>query len=131
MEMFLKACGAVLMTVILILVIGNQSKDLSAVLLMAACSMIILVALTYLEPVFSLIARLEQLGGLNGSMVRIVVKAAGVGMISEISGAICADAGNGSLGKAIQLLGSVVIMWLSIPLFTFLLDLLQKILGEL
>lgn len=43
---------------------------------------------------------------------------------------VCTDAGNASLGKAVQLLGTAVILWLSLPLFKALVELLQSILGE-
>lgn len=131
MGIYLKACGAVLLTVILILALGNQCRDLSVVLLAAVCCMVALAAMEYIGPVLSLIDRLEQLGNLNGPMVKTLLKAAGIGLVSEISALICTDAGSSSLGKAIQLLGSAVILWMSVPLFTMLLDLLQQILGEL
>jgi hypothetical protein len=44
---------------------------------------------------------------------------------------VCADAGNASLGKVLQILASAVILWLSLPVFTALIELIQKILGEL
>ena len=50
---------------------------------------------------------------------------------TEIANLVCKDAGNESMGKSVQLLGTAVILYLSMPLFTALIDLLQKILGEL
>jgi len=131
MGLFLKACGAVLLAVILVLALGNQCRDLSVVLLGGVCCMVALTALEYIKPVLSLVDRLEEIGGLDNSMVKTLLKAAGIGFLSEISALICVDSGSSSLGKGIQLLGSAVILWLSVPLFTMLLDLLQKILGEL
>ena len=42
----------------------------------------------------------------------------------------CTDAGNGALGKALQLLTGAVILWLSIPLIQALIELLSEMLGE-
>ena len=131
MDLFLKACGAVLIALILSLTYGNQSKDISAVLGIAVCCMVILTGLDYLRPVMEFLDQLEQLGGLDRSIVRILLKAAGVGLVSEIAALVCTDAGNSSLGKTVQLLGSAVILWLSLPLFTMLVDLLQRILGSI
>lgn len=131
MELFLKACGTALLAVILILVLGNQSKDLSVVLLTVACCLTALSALEYIKPVLALIHRLEQIGGLDGTLIRILLKAVGIGILTEFSALICTDSGSSSLGKGIQLLGSAVILWLCVPLFTMLLDLLQRIMGEL
>ena len=131
MGLFLKACGAVLIALILILSQGNQSRDLSTVLGIAVCCMVALAALEYFRPVIDFLDQLEQLGGLDSGTLRILLKAVGIGLVSEIAALVCTDAGNSSLGKTVQLLGSAVILWLSLPLFTMLMELLQRILGAL
>lgn len=131
MEVFLKACGAVLLTVILVLSFNTQSRDLSLLLLIGVCCMTALVALNYLEPVIDFVRQLEQLGNIDSSLVRILLKAVGIGLISEIAALICSDAGSNSLGKGIQFLGSAVILWLSLPMFTMLMDLLRQIVGDI
>lgn len=131
MTLFLQACAAVLLAVVLILAQGKQGKDMGTLLALAVCCMVSLIAMRYLEPVIDFLGELEALGNLSGSMVQILLKAAGIGIISEIAALVCSDAGNSSLGKTIQLLGTAVILWLSIPLFTMLMELLQQILGGL
>ena len=64
-------------------------------------------------------------------MLGILLKAVGIGLVSEIAGLVCTDAGNGSLGKTLQLLGSAVILYLSLPIFTAMLELIREILREL
>lgn len=131
MTQFLQACGAVLLAVVLILALGSRAKDLGALLSLAVCAMVALVAMNYLKPVLDFLGRLEILGGLDSTMVATLLKVAGIGVISEIACLVCADTGNASLGKAVQLMGTAVILWLSVPLFQALLELLQSILGEL
>jgi hypothetical protein len=41
---------------------------------------------------------------------------------------ICSDAGNASLGKSVQLLGSSVVLYLALPVFRALIELVQGIL---
>ena len=64
-------------------------------------------------------------------MVATLLKVTGIGMVTEIAALVCKDAGNESMGKSMQLLGTATILWLSMPLLTALIELLQKILGEL
>ena len=73
---------------------------------------------------------LKILGKIDASFLAILLKAVGIGLIAEITSLICTDAGNAALGKAVQILATCGILWLSIPLFTSLIDLLNKILGE-
>ena len=84
-----------------------------------------------LEPVLDFLRELETLGDLQGDMLGILLKAVGIGLVSEIAGLVCTDAGNGSLGKTLQMLGSVVILYLSLPIFTAMLELIREILREL
>lgn len=130
MELFLQAGAATLLAVILCVMLSKQGKEMGMLLSIAVCSMICLIALSYLRPVMDFLNQLESIGGLDKDMVTILLKAAGIGFLSEIAGLVCADAGNSSLGKALQILGSAVILWLSIPLFQSLLALIQQILGE-
>lgn len=129
MTLFLQACGAVLIAVILILALGKSSKELGSVLGIAVCCMVGGIALSYLQNVLDFLSTLEKTAGLSSSMLEILLKATGIGLLSELAGLICADSGNASLGKSLKILGTAVILWLSIPLFTALLDLIQKILG--
>ena len=120
----------VLLAVVLGLSLGKQ-KDIGVLLTMAVCCMVAMIAISYLEPVLDFLRELETLGDLQGDMLGILLKAVGIGLVSEIAGLVCTDAGNGSLGKALQMLGSAVILYLSLPIFTAMLELIREILREL
>ena len=120
----------VLLAVVLGLSLGKQ-KDIGVLLTMAVCCMVAMIAISYLEPVLDFLRELETLGDLQGDMLGILLKAVGIGLVSEIAGLVCTDAGNGSLGKTLQMLGSAVILYLSLPIFTAMLELIREILREL
>ncbi len=131
MELYWKTAAAVLLTVILVLAVGRQEKDMGTVLSMAVCAMAGTVVISYLEPVMDLLWKLEDMGGLGGGMLGILLKAVGIALVTQMARKICTDAGNGSLGAMLELLGSAVILYLSIPLFDSFLTLLREILGEI
>ena len=70
-------------------------------------------------------------GNLEPELLHSVLKAVGIGLLAELTGQICADSGNASLGKSLQILATAVILWLMLPLFTQLIDLLEEILGAI
>ena len=113
----------------LILALGR--KEMGLVLAAALCAMIALVAVEYLEPVLDLLHRLEELGELDGAMISVLFKCVGISLITEIAGMVCTDSGNASLAKALQLVGTAAVLWLSVPLFDGLLLLIQEILEGL
>lgn len=131
MEPFWKAAALALIAGVLSLTLKNQDKEYGLLLSIAACLMVTAITVTYLRPVYAFLKELETLGDLRGDMLAILIKALGVGLASEIASMICTDAGNASLTKAIQLLGGAVILYLSVPMFSALMDLIQKIVGEL
>ena len=129
MDVYFRCCGGILIGVILIVTLGKS--ELSAVLSMAICCLTAAAGFFYLEPVLGLIRQLEALGNLSPNLIGILLKAVGLGLVTEVAVLVCKDSGNASLGKSLQILGNCVLLWLSIPIFSALLDLIQKILGEL
>ena len=129
MGIYLKASGAILLSVILILIVGKNNKDFGLIITVAASCMVMLAAMEYITPVLDFLRNIEEIGGLDHNMIRILIKVAGIGLISEISCMVCADSGSASLGKIAKILGSSVMLWLSLPLYSMLIELLQRILG--
>lgn len=131
MDGFWKATAAILLAVILSLTVGKQEKDLSVLLIMAACCMAAVIVISYLEPVLDLLWELETAAQLQSGILGILLKCVGIALVTELTGMICKDSGNASLGKTLQMLGSAVILYLSVPVFHALLTLIREILGEL
>lgn len=131
MTLFLQVCGGVLLAVILVLTLKSRCGEIATILAILVCCMAVIAAMSYLQPVLTFLQTLVHLGNLDNSMVSTLLKVTGIGILTEISCLICKDAGNESMGKSIQLLGAAVILYLSIPLFTALIDLVQRILGAL
>lgn len=130
MDIYLKAVCGVLVCTIICLILAKQSKDFSILLILCACALVITAAVSYLKPVFELVDRLAMLGQVNTQMLTILLKAVGIAILSEITCLVCTDAGTGSMGKALQILASAVILWLAIPLFNQLIDLVETILSN-
>ncbi len=129
MNVFLKAIGGVLITTVFCLILERQGKDIALLLAVAVCGMVITAAVTYLRPVIDFVHKLERVGQLDGEMLQVLLKTVGIGLLTEITSLICADAGNKSLGKALQVLSAGVMLWISLPLLNQLLELIENILG--
>lgn len=131
MELFLKTAAGCMLSLILILMLGKQERDLAAMLSIAVCCMIALTALTTLAPVMDFLRRLESEGNFGPFGLDSIVKMVGIGLVSELVATLCQDAGNASLGKQVQLLAGIVILKLSLPLLETLLELIENLLGDL
>lgn len=130
MGLYWRATALVLMALLLGLSLGKE-QSFGMLLTLAACVLAATAAMEYLEPVVSFLRELESLGSLRGDFLGILLKAAGIGLVSQIAGSVCADGGNSALAGEVRLLGSAAVLYVSLPLFTGLLNLIQEILGEL
>ena len=131
MENLWKVTMLMLLSLILTSVIGKQEKDLALVLSMIVCCMGAMTIVSYLEPVLDLLRELEALARLQDGFLGILLKAAGIALVTELAGLVCRDGGNGTLGKTLQIIGSSAVLYLSVPIFRSLLRLIQEILGQL
>lgn len=129
MDGFWKAAAGILMAVILVLAVEKQERPIALMLTMAVCVMTAVTALSILEPVLDLLAHLEAMAQLPTGGLDVLIKTAGIGMVTEILGMICQDSGNASLARMVQLLGTAVILFLAIPVVESLMELLGHILG--
>lgn len=128
MDIIFKSSACAMIAVILGLAMNRHGKDYAILLSLAVCAMIAMIALRYLEPVLDLFDTLREIGGLNNELVQILLKVLGVSLISQISCMICNDAGNSALAKSLQILTAAVILWLSLPLYNGLLELIKEVL---
>lgn len=131
MDLFWKSCAAILIALILILTLGKQQRDMSTLLSIAVCCIVGLTAMEILKPVLDFLYGLQEIIMVDNNIVTILLQIVGIGLVSEMVSMICTDAGNASLGKTVQFLASSVILYLSIPIFQSMVDLIRQILGDL
>ena len=131
MELFWQVTAGVLLTVVLGIAVGRGSKDMALVLSMIVCCMILVAAFRYIEPVIDFVRELQTLAQMDSTLSGVMLKAVGIGLVAEIAILICNDSGNAALGKSLQIMATVVILWMSVPLMQSLLELVRKIMGEI
>lgn len=128
MAAFFQAAAAVLLAVILTMTLRQANSPLSILLSLVVCVLVLLAALDFLKPVMAFVDSLRQLGNLPEEMVLVLLKVTGISVISEIAALVCTDSGNASMAQALKLLSTGVILYLSIPIFQALMELVQKLL---
>ena len=131
MERFLQAAAGVMAATVLWIILSKQGKEYALLLSLGTCAFVLLAVFRFFQPVVELLRQLQNLGDLQPQWLSVMLKALGIGLVVEMSSLICADAGNAVLGKTMQILGAVAVLWLSIPLINSLIELLQEILGGL
>lgn len=129
METFWKAIAVIILTVILGVTLGKTEKDISVVLSVAACSIIMIIAMQYLEEVIAFLWQLSSKESEQIPSIKIILKITGVALVTELMTLVSSDAGNSSLGKAVDILGNAAILNLALPLLETFLTILQELMG--
>jgi len=131
MEAFWKAAAVIILAIILGVTLERVEKDISVVLTVAACCIVMSVAIQYLSEVVGFLWKIGNITGYENPFMDILLKISGVALMTELTSLIGSDAGNNALGKVMQILGNAVILFLSLPMFEAFLSIVQDIMGFL
>ena len=130
MDVYLKVTAGILIATILCVVLSKQGADISILLTITVCCMVVSAAFSYISPVLDFLKTLCELGRLDSALLNVLMKVTGIGLLSQIAGFVCADAGNQSLAKALQIMTAAVIFYISLPVLEEMLSLIESVLGE-
>lgn len=111
----------------LALVLRKQSPELALVLTLCACALGAGTLLPQLSPVLELAGRLARRAELDESLTAPLWKCMGLGLLTELSAAVCADAGQAALAKLVELGGGVLCLVVSLPLLQAVLALIESL----
>ena len=131
MSIIYKTVAIAVITIVLYLFIGKQSKDIATIISIASCCIILFFAMNYLESILSFIDNLAVTANIDRTFLQILLKCVGIGLLSEITALLCQDAGNAALGKTVHIMAVCGILWSALPLFSSLIELLSDILSEI
>ena len=121
----LKVIGFAMLTLILILTIKEQRKDIAVILSLIAGVFILNFAINKIEPVINLLNTLSEKSGINKEFFTVILKATAIAYLVEIAKSMCEDSNEKALGQKVEIAGKVVIISISIPIITSLLNLLS------
>lgn len=131
MEQFFRTIALVLLAVVFVLILKNNTKGIGELLTLLVCCMVLSAAISYLQPVIDFMKSVQQIGGLDNQMLKLLLKVVGISITAEIVSLLCEDSGNSAMGKTIQFLATAVMIWLSLPMLTSFLQLIEGILDRL
>jgi stage III sporulation protein AD len=128
MEDMLKVAAGVLVAAMLTIILQGQGKAYVTLLIVAVATMGACIAFNYIKPIIAFLNRLQDVSNLKSETLTTLLKAVGIGVLNEFCGAICTDTGNTSLAKMLNLVSSVAIMWISLPVLEQIMELITHVL---
>ena len=129
MTEFLKIAGVALLAALLASVMDKRDHALAVCLGLLACVMALLGCIQSVQPTVRFFEKLSEISGLGGGYLEPLVKTAGIGIVTQITCAVCADCGQNALAKIAELCGTVAAVCMTLPLLQSVLDLIQEMVG--
>lgn len=130
-KIFVQCAAVALVSILLILALKGRNSEIAVVVSIACCCIMILGAASLLNPIWEFIQRMEEISMLDHQLLGIMLKAVGIGFLGDFTARTCEDAGNAAIAKTLQLIASLTILYLSLPLFQRILELIERILGNI
>jgi len=129
MDIFIRIAGAAMLGAVMCMALRMHTGPIALLLSLIICVMIFTVSLHLFQPVVSILEKIRALTGLSSAATAPLLKAAGIGFISQIAGAVCEDAGEKALAKAVDTSGALLSIYAALPILDAVLELLKDALG--
>ena len=121
----LKLAAIILTAVILISALPTLSKEISVLISFSCCIVILLYTIRFIIPVVEYIRGLTENIYFNGTDV--VLKAVGVGFITQFVSDAAMDCGNRSLANQMIFAGRICVLILSVPVLVQVLEIIERL----
>ena len=116
--------GAVLCTLL-----RQNEKAVALAVSILTCIAVLVMGFRFWQPIRSVAEQIEALSGLGSGVTKPLFKVVGIGILTQIAGTVCSEAGESSLAKAVEITGSVLAVYASLPLLSSVLSLVEKLIG--
>lgn len=123
----IKLVGFSIFAIFMILTLKEQRKDIALVLSIAAGIGLLIFSITKISAIVEMLDDLILKSGINKEFFTIIIKVTGISYIIEFGKNICMDAGESSVATKLEMAGKVIIISLSLPLISALVNSLSSI----
>ena len=124
----IKIIGIGLLALIIIVILKQYKPEFAIYVSMIAGVLILVLAIQKLTGIINLLQSLANKTYINKSFLSILLKITGIAFITEFAVSICSDAGEKAIASKIEIGSKVIIIAMSIPTITSLLELVIEIL---
>lgn len=118
----MKIIGIGLISLAIIIVIKQYKPEFAVYISLIAGVLIILLIVDKLTGIINLLTTLSDKSGINKDFLGILLKITGISILVEFAVSICKDLGESSIANKVDLGGKIIIISISIPIISSLLE---------
>lgn len=123
-----KIIGVGLTATIIIIILKQYKPEFTVYASIIAGVIILFMVMDKLNAIVDLLTSLTNKTGMGSTFLKILLKVTGIAILTEFAVSICKDSGESAIASKIELGGKIIIISISIPIITALLELIINIL---
>lgn len=124
----IKIIGIAFLAVIIIIILKQYKPEFAMYVSILAGAIILLMSVGKLDGIITILENISAKTKVNGEFLAILIKITGIAFLTEFAVSICKDAGETAIANKVDLGGKVIIIAISIPIISALLETVLKIL---
>ena len=124
----IKIIGIGLIALIIIILLKQYKPEFAIYISLLAGILILLMVMDKLTGIVDLIKSIADKSSINMKFISLLVKITGIAFLAEFAVSICRDSGEGAIASKIELGSKIIIISMSVPIISSLLELVIKIL---
>ena len=123
-------CVAILGIVgaVLSLMLAKGAPEIGLVLAIAATFLILLIGIQVVSTVLDFARVLQHAAQLSPTLLMPVFQTVGVSILTKLSADVCRDAGQGAIAGAVELTGTVIAIYIALPLMQTVFEMIARFL---
>lgn len=112
---------------ILIVILKEERKEFALIISIIAGVLILIFSVNKINPIISMLYNLAQKSGINSDFLIIILKVTAMAYLVEFGKNICIDAGAMGVGTKLEIAGKILIVSISLPVFSSLISLITEL----
>ena len=123
-----KIIGIAFVALIIIIILKQYKPEFVIYVSIVAGAIILFLSMDKLSGIINLLENIANKTPVNGRFLSILIKITGIAFLTEFAVSICKDSGETAIASKVDLGGKVIIIAMSIPIISSLLETIVKIL---
>ena len=124
----IRIIGIGLIALIIIILLKQYKPEFAIYISLLTGVLIILLLVDQLTGIVNLIQSIAGKANINSQFLALLIKITGIAFLSEFAVSICRDSGEGAIASKIELGSKIIIISMSIPIISSLLEIILEIL---
>lgn len=118
----IKIIGVAILICIVSIVTKQIKPEFSLIIIIAGSCLLLWYILQYVGTIVNVFDNIATQTNINTEFLTIILKIVGIGYLIEFAANICIDSGNSSIADKIILIGKLIILTVSMPIISNLLN---------